>query len=70
MEQLGKICRHHCKGRLKINKIAKFESDASLASNYIAINLRKFTVICMVGGTNFAHHQTKTSVEFCNFEEL
>ena len=58
MEQLGKIGQHHCKGHLKILKVAKFESDASLASNYVAINLRKFTVICMVGGTNFAHHQT------------
>lgn len=69
MEQLGKICQHHCKGHLKILKIAKFESDASLASNYIAINLRKFTVICMVGAQTLPTTK-QTSVEFCNFEEL
>ena len=27
MDKLGKIRRHHWKERLKINKIAKFESD-------------------------------------------
>ena len=38
----------------------------SLKVMHIAIKLRKFTVICMVGGTNFAHHHTN----LCNFEEL
>ena len=32
MEQLGKIRQHYWKGRLKMSKIAKFESDTSLAS--------------------------------------
>ena len=27
MQKLGKICRHHQKERLNINKIAKFESN-------------------------------------------
>jgi len=29
MDQLGKIRRHHWKERLKISKIAQFESDTS-----------------------------------------
>ena len=49
--------------QLWTKKIAKFESDAY---SYRAIELRKFTVICMMGGTNFAHHRTN----LCNFEEL
>ena len=35
MDQFGKIRRHHWKERLKISKIAKFESDRSLASEDI-----------------------------------
>ena len=36
MSQFGNICRHHWKERLKISKIAKFESDTSQASEDIA----------------------------------
>ena len=36
MDQLGRIHQHHWKERLKISKIAKFESDTSQASEVIA----------------------------------
>ena len=41
MDKLEKIRRHHWKERLKINKIAKFESDTSLASEDIALQSRE-----------------------------
>ena len=37
MDKLEEIRRHHWKERLKINKIAKFKSDTSLASEGIAL---------------------------------
>ena len=36
MDKFGKICQHHWKERLKINKIAKFESDLLKNSEEIA----------------------------------
>ena len=45
-----------------MSKIAKFENDRSLASE-----LRKFTDVCLVGGTP---PTIQTSVEFRDFEEL
>ena len=36
MDKLGKIRRHHWKERLKINKIAKFESDLLKTNEGIA----------------------------------
>ena len=37
MDKLEEIRRHHWKERHKINKIAKFKSDTSLASEGIAL---------------------------------
>ena len=37
LDKLEEIRRHHWKERLKINKIAKFKSDTSLASEGIAL---------------------------------
>ena len=71
MNQLGKI---HRKERLKITKIAKFESDTSLASEDIApqscTNLQTF--VWWGGGQVCAPHPTiiQTSVKFRKFEEL
>ena len=73
MDQFGKIRRHHWKERLKISKIAKFESDASLASEgivaiYSSAKLRKFTD---AGAHLMGSWQTlQKSVKFRGFEEL
>ena len=60
----GKIRRHYWKERLKITKIAKFESDTSLASD-----LQNFTDVCMVGGTNLPL-TIQTFVKFLDFKEV
>ena len=73
MDKLEEIRRHHWKERLKINKIAKFKSDTSLASEGIALqsceNLETFNG--MVGGGGWGggqvcapHPIIKTSVKF------
>ena len=66
MDKFGKICRHHIKERLKINKITKFESDLLKAyKDTAAQNSRNFADVCMVGATII-----QTSVNFRNFVEL
>ena len=42
MDQLAKHRRHHLKKRLKISKIANFESDTFSASEDIALQVAKF----------------------------
>ena len=42
MNQLGKHRGHHWKKRLKISKIANFESDTSSESEDIARQVKKF----------------------------
>jgi len=42
MDQLAKINRHHWKERLKISKVAKFESDRMKTKNDMALQSRKF----------------------------
>ena len=70
MDKFGKICRHHIKERLKINKISKFESDLLKAYKDTAPqNSRNFTDVCMVGATNLPPI-IQTSVNFRNFVEL
>ena len=73
LDKLEEIRRHHCKERLKINKIAKFKSDTSLASEGIALqsceNLETFVWWGGGGGCGggqvCARHPTiKTSVKF------
>ena len=54
MDKLEEIRRHHWKERLTINKIAKFKSDTSLASEGIALqsceNLETFVWWGGLGG--------------------
>ena len=77
MDQFGKIRRHHRKERLKISKIAKFESDTSLASEGIAykrLELRRrrsctFQQITFKLG-NYTNFKALFSVESTHFSEL
>ena len=46
MDQLGKILRHHWKERIKISKLAKFESDTIKSERgYSSSKFRKFIEI-------------------------
>jgi len=50
MDQLGKILQHHWKERIKISKLAKFESDTVKSERgYSSTKFRKFIEICMYG---------------------
>ena len=80
MDQFGKIRRHHWKERLKISKIAKFESDTSLSSEGIAykrLELRRrrscilitFQQITFKLG-NYTNFKALFSVESTHFSEL
>ena len=80
MDQFGKIRRHHRKERLKISKIAKFESDTSLSSEGIAykrLELRRrrscilitFQQITFKLG-NYTNFKALFSVESTHFSEL
>ena len=73
MDKLGKIRRHHWKERLKINKIAKFESDLLKTNEDIASYSREilqtFVWVGGEGGTNLPP-TIQTSVKFSDFEEL
>ena len=58
---LGKIRRHHCKERLKISTIAKFESNLLKANGDRAPELRNFSDVLsgwslMVGGQVWGHN--------------
>ena len=79
MEQLGKIRQHYWKGRLKMSKIAKFESDTSLASEDPAPQSREsLQALVLVlwegeggeGGGARLYATIQTSVKFHDFEEL
>ena len=74
MEQLGKIRQRYWKGRLKISKIAKFESDTSLASEDPAPQSRESLqalVLWEGGGGGARLYATKqTTVKFRDFEGL
>ena len=72
MDKFGKIRRHHRKERLKIGKIAKFESDLLKAYKDTAPqNSRNFTDVCMVGeGDTNLSPTIQTSVNLRNFAEL
>ena len=62
MDKFGKIRRHHWKGRLKISKISKFESDLLKTNKDIAPQSREIlqTFVWWVA-------QTPTSVDFRDF---
>ena len=56
MDQLGKILWHHWKERIKINKLAKFESDTNKSERgYSSRKFRKFIEIC-TNGTSVKLH--------------
>ena len=75
MYKLGKIRRHRWKERLEINKLTKFESDASQACEGKAPQscekLQTF-VLWRGGGGKFVppHCGPQTSVKFRDFEEV
>ena len=50
MDKFGKICQHHWKERLKINKIAKFESDLLKNSEEIAPLIHEISQTFVWGG--------------------
>ena len=50
MDKFGKICQHHWKERLKINKIAKFESDLLKNSGEIAPLIHEISQTFVWGG--------------------
>ena len=56
MDEFGKIRRHHWKGRLKISKISKFESDLLKSYKDTAPQSREIlqTFVWGGGGTNFS----------------
>ena len=62
MDKFGKIRRHHWKGRLKISKISKFESDLLKSYKDTAPQSREILQTFVWGegggGTNFSppHH--------------
>ena len=69
MDGLEKICRHHWKKRLKISKIAKFESDTS--KNYSFAKKGNFTDVGIGGWVGkFVPPTIQTSVKFRDCEEL
>lgn len=50
MDQLGKIRRHHWRERIKISKLAKFESDTLKSEqSYSSAKLRDLIEVCMNG---------------------
>ena len=73
MEQLGKIRQHYWKERLKMSKIAKFESDTSLASEDPAPQSRESLQAPVVwedgGGGARLYGTIQTPVKFRDFEE-
>ena len=54
MDKLGKTRRHHWKQRLKINKIAKFESDLSKTNEDIAPQKREILNMFLCWGHKLA----------------
>ena len=61
MDKLGKIRRHHWKERIKISKIAKFQSDLLKTNEVIAPQSREIL---------YLFPTIKTSVNFLYFAEL
>ena len=73
MDQLAKHRRHHLKKRLKISKIANFESDTFSASEDIALQVAKFYRRLYGGGGGGKgctppHHHHHTNV--CKTSQL
>ena len=72
MDKFGKICQHHWKERLKINKIAKFESDLLKNSGEIAPLIHEIsqTFVWGRGGAQNLPPNIQSTENFRNFAEL
>ena len=73
MDKFGKIRRHHWKGRLKISKISKFESDLLRSYKDTAPQSREILQTFVWGGgggrwgaQTFRHPTIQTSANFRN----
>ena len=69
MDEFGKIRRHHWKGRLKISKISKFESDLLKSYKDTAPQSREIWQTLGGGGgppQTFRHPTIQTSANFRN----
>ena len=69
MDEFGKIRRHHWKGRLKISKISKFESDLLRSYKDTAPQSREILQTFVWGGggaQTFRHPTIQTSANFRN----
>ena len=69
MDKFGKIRRHHWKGRLKISKISKFESDLLKSYKDTAPQSREILQTFVWGGggaQTFRHPTIQTSPNFRN----
>ena len=68
MDKFGKIRRHHWKGRLKISKISKFESDLLKSYKDTAPQSREIlqTFVWRGGAQTFPHPTIQTSENFRN----
>ena len=72
MDKFGKICQHHWKECLKIDKIAKFESDLLKNSEEIAPYFHEIsqTFVWGGGGAQNLPPNIQTMENFRNFAEL
>ena len=67
MDKFGKIRRQHWKGRLKISKISKFESDLLKSYKDAAPQSREILQTFVWGGAQtFRHPTIQTSPNFRN----
>ena len=68
MDEFGKIRRHHWKGRLKISKISKFESDLLKSYKDTAPQSHEIwqTFVWGGGAQTFRHPTIQTSANFRN----
>ena len=74
MDQLAKHRRHHLTKRLKISKIANFESDTFSASEDIALQVAKFYRRLYGGGggggEGLYHHHHHHHTNVCKTSQL
>ena len=69
-DQLEKTRRHHCKERLKISKIAKFESETSWASDDIAPESCKNLQTFIYGGVGASLCPPPRHTNVCKISRL
>ena len=66
-DQLENIHRHYWKGRLEMNKLAKFKSDMSEVSDDIALQRREILHTFERWGTQTCSQTIQTSVKSGDF---